>query len=129
MPPDLRALIESGLIDREDGTIFDINTNLLWQKSSPDKVLAWQKAKEYCESLTLAGYNDWRLPTREELEYLINRKYCPAIDPIFECKSNMYCSSSTDEIFPNVIGCINFDEGYVAYGYKKEAIFVRAVRG
>ena len=126
---DLRALIESGLVDKEDGTIFDTTTNLFWQKESSNKVFIWMRAKMYCESLTLAGYNDWRLPTREELEYLINRKYCPTIDPIFECKSDIYCSSSTDENFPNTIGCINFGDGFVAYGYKKDSIFVRAVRG
>ena len=126
---DLRALIESGLVDKEDGTIFDTTTNLFWQKESSNKVFIWMRAKMYCESLTLAGYNDWRLPTREELESLINRKYCPTIDPIFECKLLYYWSSSTNVSYPYYACVVNFHVGDVYSVHKTGAYYVRAVRG
>jgi len=97
---DLRALIESGLIDKEDGTIFDVNTKLLWQRSHSSKKFSWREAIRHCKSLTLAGYNDWRLPTVDELLSIKNLKHYNAltpwykekatIDPIFRCFKEDY---------------------------------------
>jgi hypothetical protein len=123
----LRALIESGIVDKEDGTILD--TNLLWQQSSSDKALTWQEANEYCKSLTLTGHNDWRLPTIEELKVLINMKYDTTIDPVFECKHGWYWSSSAYiNSNPNVNWGVGFHVGMVYSGYRDGVGFVRAVR-
>jgi len=126
---DLRALIESGLIDKEDGTIFDVNTKLLWQQISLDKTFTWNDANRYCESLTLAEHDDWRLPTKEELETLINKKYSSTIDPIFKCKSGWYWSSSTLVSLLGVAWFVSFDVGFVSHVISKDdGSFVRAVR-
>ena len=126
---DLRALIESGLVDKEDGTIFDTTTNLLWQQSPSKKRFTWEKVNKYCKSLTLAGYDDWRFPTIEELKTLINKKYQPTIDPIFKCKLSYYWSSSTYVGFPRNACLVHFYNGDVDSGYKVHDYFVRAVRG
>jgi len=126
---DLRALIESGLVEKEDGTIFDTNTNLLWQQSPSDKRFTWKEANKYCESLTLAGYNDWRLPTVEELESLINNKYKPTTDPILKCKLSYYWSSSTHVLGPGYAWIVHFYDGFVFHDSKGYAFSVRAVRG
>jgi len=126
---DLRALVESGLIDKDDGTIFDVNSKLLWQQSPSDKRFIWQEAIEYCKSLTLAGHNDWRLPTIDELKVLINRKYRPSIDPIFEYEIGWHWSSSTSVLGPDYAWLVNFVSGGVGNGYKGGVGFVRAVRG
>jgi hypothetical protein len=125
----LRALIESGLVEREDGTIFDTTTKLLWQQSPSDKTFIWEDAKRYCKSLMLAGYGDWRLPTFDEIKVLINRKYQPTIDPIFKCKPGIYWSSSTLVGVPLSACFVNFSAGVVYVGTKDGAFFVRAVRG
>jgi len=125
----LQSLIESGLVDRGDGTILDIKTNLLWQQSPPNKLFIWQEANEYCKSLTLARHNDWRLPTIDELKVLINRKYRPSIDPIFEYEIGWHWSSSTSVLGPDYAWLVNFVSGGVGNGYKGGVGFVRAVRG
>ncbi len=57
--------------DNGDGTITDLNTGLMWQKSPGEKV-TWEDAKRNAESLNLGGYTDWRVPTIKELYSLIS---------------------------------------------------------
>ncbi len=51
----------------DDGTTYDENTGLTWVTLPVDGKMTWDEAVEYCENLTLGGYDDWRLPTAEEL--------------------------------------------------------------
>jgi hypothetical protein len=65
----------------ETSTFFDNDTGLMWQdskytdneqmakgdKRSFGKVGKWKYAKRYCQKISFAGYNNWRLPTKEEL--------------------------------------------------------------
>ena len=54
-------------IDNGDGTVTDINTGLMWQQTPSPTSFGWQDAMDYCTSLDLAGYDDWRAPTLKEL--------------------------------------------------------------
>lgn len=49
-----------------NGTVTDNNTNLMWQKTDGGE-MTYEKAIQYCDTLTLGGYTDWRLPTAIEL--------------------------------------------------------------
>jgi len=53
--------------DNGDGTVTDLNTGLIWQKTPPIKRYTWDEAAAYAENLKLAGYDDWRMPTIKEL--------------------------------------------------------------
>ncbi len=53
-----------------DGTVTDLNTGLMWQKTPGDKV-TFDEAVAGAETFNLAGYDDWRLPTIKELYSLI----------------------------------------------------------
>jgi len=53
--------------DNGDGTVTDNVTGLIWQQSPVNIGFSWQEAVDYCESLELAGYDDWRMPTTKEL--------------------------------------------------------------
>ncbi len=50
-----------------DGTITDLNTGLMWQKTPDFVKRTMTESQAYAEGLTLAGYTDWRLPTIKEL--------------------------------------------------------------
>ena len=56
--------------DNNDGTITDLVTGLMWQKTPGEKI-SWQDAMDGAGSLSLAGYSDWRMPTIKELYSLM----------------------------------------------------------
>jgi hypothetical protein len=57
--------------DNGDGTVTDLVTGLMWQQD-PGEKMTYNQAMADASSLTLGGYNDWRLPTIKELYSLIN---------------------------------------------------------
>jgi|GEM_PF-6805545 len=48
----------------------DPSTRLTWTDKDSGADLTWQQAVDYCQNLHLAGKNDWRLPTIDELKQL-----------------------------------------------------------
>ncbi len=58
--------------DNGDGTITDLNTGLMWQKTPPAEHYTWDDAARYASDLELAGYDDWRMPTMKELYSLVD---------------------------------------------------------
>jgi hypothetical protein len=50
----------------------DPATGLMWTRKDNGYALRWQPAVEYCRSLQLAGYSDWRLPSIDELKKIYN---------------------------------------------------------
>jgi hypothetical protein len=58
--------------DNGDGTVSDLNTGLMWQaRPDLDEKLTFAEAVVAADTLRLAGYDDWRLPTIKELYSLI----------------------------------------------------------
>lgn len=62
--------------DEISETVYDKSTNLVWQDNKSEEiVLDWNDAVDYCNELSLAEYEDWRLPSIEELETIVDHKY------------------------------------------------------
>ena len=61
---------QASYTNNDDGTITDHVTNLMWAKSLNEK-MTYEEAMIYAENATLAGYNDWRIPSIKELYSLI----------------------------------------------------------
>lgn len=59
--------IQMSYQDNGDGTVADLKTGLMWQKTPPNERYTWDEAAAYAENLELAGYDDWRIPTIKEL--------------------------------------------------------------
>lgn len=84
---------KNNFVDNGDQTITDAATSLTWQKADSNKGLNWQDALQYCEDLSVAGHDDWRLPNAKELQSIVDYSRSPetsnsaAIDPIFQISS------------------------------------------
>ena len=48
--------------DNGDGTVTDNVTGLTWEQTPDSGNYSWDEAQAYCESLSLAGSDDWRMP-------------------------------------------------------------------
>ena len=102
-----------------------------WQRCDDEDYYNWNEAIAYCENLTLNGYDDWRLPTKDELKDLVvcsngtltplqdydscqdgnNLPYdTPTIDGSFECSSDCFWSSSAYNQFNSWYVC--FSNGF-----------------
>jgi hypothetical protein len=53
----------------EDDVVSDSRTGLMWARNAnfSEKKMNWHDATEWVKTLTLGGYRDWRLPTKNEL--------------------------------------------------------------
>jgi hypothetical protein len=68
-------MTEERFLDNGDGTVTDREKSLMWTKTDTmidlKKWVNYQEAIDYARNLNekqFAGYNDWRLPTKEEME-------------------------------------------------------------
>lgn len=76
----------NNFIDNNDGTITDTETGLMWTQNDSGVLLDWENALLAAETLSLAGYTDWRLPSVKELQSIVDYSgLFPAIDTLFSC--------------------------------------------
>jgi len=126
--------------DNKDGTVTDATTGLMWQKCSfgqewdgnectGSRVRQnWQQALEAAETSNWAGYDDWRLPNRNELQSLVDySRYFPALDPLF-VSSHIYWSSTTYAANLDAAWTVSSNDGRVLPSNKTHNYYVRAVR-
>jgi hypothetical protein len=114
-----------------NGTVTDSSSGLMWQEETPGNMMTWEQAMVYCESLNLANYSDWRLPTIKELATLVDHtRSNPAVyTPYFpNTFSSFYWSSTTVAYSTDGAWGVHFSHGY-DYDGKFGIHYVRAVRG
>lgn len=156
---ELQKGLTRAYADNGDGTITDTKTGLVWEKLSDDDsvhdqdtVYSWSDAfakVAALNSMSFAGFNDWRLPNINELHSLLNYGGAsPAIDAAFntDCApsctvltcsctkatpsdAGLYWSSSTYQAQWANHWFAMFYDGQVDYGGGTNELHVRAVRG
>lgn len=114
-------------IDAKSVTFGD----LMWQDDEDAKTVQkkWDDAQRYCNNLQLLGFNDWRLPTIQELESIVDRSRKPAIKEEFKStSSNFYWSATADEHYKYDAWIVGFFDGGVSNSSKYYDYYVRCVR-
>jgi len=112
--------INNSFIDNSDGTITDTSTGLMWQQDSVSTI-TWEQALAYCNNLTLAGYNDWRLPSINELLSIVDYStWEPPIDiQLFgDDAFNRFWSSTSFTDNPNWVWSVEFGNGGLFLNFK-----------
>lgn len=142
--------------DNGDNTVTDHTTGLIWlenancigseypdfDKDCPvgDGKISWAHAQDFINALNAGqfpkcnggSYNDWRLPTVQELESLVNYDlHHPAMSPdVFSnVISDNYWTATLDASNHNFAWRVRFDHGLVFTEEKSHPFYVWPVRG
>ena len=81
----------------------------------------WEEALDYCETLEWAGFTDWRLPTKYELDLMYAKR-----NKIGGFINDIYWSST--ESGSNSAWNQNFSNGNQGESFKYNTYSIRAVR-
>lgn len=117
-----------------DGTVTDMTTGLMWQQSDDNIIRTWQQSLDYCNGLSFAGKNDWRLPNIKELESIVDDTVSgPAINTIYFPVTNVSYSSyywSSTSYQTSTAGAfrVGIYLGGVMGGLKSSLYYARCVR-
>ena len=108
------------------GTIIGLldDSILILASKDTETRLNWSEAIEYCSKLSSNGYQDWRLPSKDELKELYKNK--DSLDDKEAFIENYYWSSS--EFSSTNAWKQNFNNGNQNNNNKTNANYVRAVR-
>jgi len=144
----VKAKASQELTPHKDITIIG---DLMWEKETQEE-MDWDEAMEYAKNLRLGGYDNWRLPTREELEEVVT--LCGGELTTFDdddwakktdrnrenalyqeaykaegFRSNNYWSSTTSASYNTSAWVVRFNMGnWVGNYLKSSSSYVRCVR-
>ncbi|MCP4963402.1 MAG: DUF1566 domain-containing protein [Actinomycetia bacterium] len=123
-------------VENGDGTVTDDATGLTWTQNDAGEALGWEDALDHCESLTLAGSDEWRLANIKELHSLVDydrspdMTNSPAIAPLFnltpitneagDSDYGGYWSSTTLIAYPGVVQAATYISFGRSLGYIEE---------
>jgi hypothetical protein len=62
-----KQLRDARFIVKNNGTILDTKSGLMWAAKYTGADINWQDAKSYCKNYRVGRYTDWRMPTKDEL--------------------------------------------------------------
>lgn len=98
------------------------DSHLMVQKTDLSWTSTWSQAKELCEKSTVGGYNDWRLPTRTELNILYTHR-----KEIGGFGNGTYWSSAFDSYY-GTYWALDFTDNYEFRDSSSKRYAARAVR-
>jgi formylglycine-generating enzyme required for sulfatase activity len=116
-----------------NGAVVDNINGIMWQdeKRVIEVQLSQAKGEEFCEKLNYKGYSNWRLPTKEEYESIVDKKN----DVNFIHSAFRFNDASgywTDDVLWRMLGFygyyMNFKNGIVYYENKTYLKYIRCVR-
>ncbi len=126
--PEKSEPINARYTDKSDGTILDKNTGLVWLKdaNTGSLPLPYEGAKQYLQEMNSGrkpnfGFTDWRLPTINEIETLVEKtRFYPALPaghPFTNVQNNYYWSSSTGRDVIDYVWIVDIASGEMTMDY------------
>ena len=114
-------------VDACDGGTSDAGCS---STPAPSEGCTWSEARTYCDNMTLGNHDDWRLPTKIELESIVDyTRVDPAIDAAFtNTKTGPYWTASALAITPGNAWYVDFSEGVSNATATHKFMRVRCVR-
>ncbi|MBN2499011.1 MAG: DUF1566 domain-containing protein [Deltaproteobacteria bacterium] len=111
--------------------VHDRVTGLDWQRLVPEGELDWWQSRDYCAALDLAGFEDWRLPSRIELVSLLDfSRVDPTIDlDAFPDTPSEFFWTASPVPFANLAYGVRFELGFIYDHDPFGSGRVRCVRG
>jgi len=113
--------------------VLDNNTGLVWEGSTNPTTRNMTGAGTYCSNLILAGKDDWRLPSLDELNSLVDvtqtNPALPLGHPFTNVQYYNYWSSTPESAYSGLIANIDFSNGWLWFGDPSSTmLYVRCVR-
>ncbi len=123
--------VSNKFTDNGDGTVTDKKTGLMWQKDYDERMRTWNEAINYCNSLSFAGYSNWRLPNKGDLISLWSnagskKEVRDAFSP--DMQEGVYWSSSPVEGDSGIGSVVYFEDGSDGGNDKMDTYNARCVR-
>ncbi len=110
--------------------VKDSSTKLKWQDSKRVILSKWKHASMYCDKLSLNGYKDWRLPTIQELNTLIDdSKAKDTIYSPFIPTSDIFWSATPVQGDKQFAWSVNFSDSLTQNADKTFLHALKCVRG
>jgi hypothetical protein len=135
---------DGNFIVHDDGTVIHGTTGFMWMRcslgqqwkgqtcSGAASEVSWQEALQAAAATEFAGYSDWRLPNKNELEALVEESCSlPAINAVVfpGTPAAYFWTSSPYAALAHAAWSVDFGFGSVNASVKSGTIHVRLVRG
>ena len=125
------AYVPHRLMERNNGTILEKTTSLIWQLSGSPYPVTWHEAHEYIDTLNkenFAGLSGWRLPSIEELTTLLietpqGQGHC--LEPVFDRTQKWLWSCDRRSFI--AAWYVSIEMGFVTWRDVKGRLYVRGV--
>jgi len=103
------------VVSKDGETVLDQKTGLTWQRNVSAQRFTFESAELFAQSLMLEG-TGWRLPTREELEALVELDRRPAIDSeaFPDTPAEWFWTASRYTSSSKFVWVVSFETGYSA---------------
>ncbi|MEN9372976.1 MAG: hypothetical protein RIR79_528 [Pseudomonadota bacterium] len=120
-----------GLQINNDGTVYDPKSKLMWKQECELGKYTYNEAiKKFKGNDAFADYNEWRLPTIDELKTLLLKKKPYIDEEAFPNNPSLVWSGSPHAYAASLAWVVNFLYGYSSgSGYRYGNFGVRLVRG
>ncbi|HKU39180.1 MAG TPA: DUF1566 domain-containing protein [Polyangiales bacterium] len=147
MPDTTLGAAKTAVYSVDGDTVVDTVTMLRWQRVLPSTypkcaatvttlgdACTWDEANQYCDELVLGGFTEWRLPSKIELESLLDltqlgTALAPAMPALPSDLPPIFWSSSPYSLGEDRYWYVHFGEGWSYFGHPEyEPARVRCVR-